>query len=296
MDTKTLIARKRTKGWENMRNAKKIEKEDIKDVFDKPFPKLLRELRQKDKLSQENIAKETSVSRQSIGNYELGTTSPDIYSAKEIVDFFNKRDKLNYTIEDWMGEENVAKGTKRKELPLSNESIEILKEYKKDDYIIVALEILLKQRTFFEKLAKYIVYANMNELIMQDDTLSKFVECEKIKIHPRVNKKYLFYDVQEELPILKKYSEEEIRERIKTDESILYEYVDVLIEENYHEMLRGMEEDYRINEEVIEEYKKMLLCEPKVKKIVEKYKTHRNGKEKRGEYNVRSRTRNGKKV
>ena len=47
------------------------------------------ELRKKAKLSQEQLAEKIEVTRQTISNWELGETNPDIVQAKKIAETFN---------------------------------------------------------------------------------------------------------------------------------------------------------------------------------------------------------------
>ena len=59
-------------------------KEDIMDIGNK-----IMELRKKSGLSQEELAEQVGVARQTISKWELGETSPDLKQSKELSKIFN---------------------------------------------------------------------------------------------------------------------------------------------------------------------------------------------------------------
>lgn len=64
------------------------------DTYNLPFPKLLRELMEKENVKQDVLAKYTNLSRQAISQYKDGNTFPDINTFIDIVDYF-KQEKRN---------------------------------------------------------------------------------------------------------------------------------------------------------------------------------------------------------
>ena len=127
-----------------MSKVKKINKDDN---YKKPFPSLLRELIDTYKVKQEDIAKAINVTRQTISKYENGETVPDIYSAKKIVNYFNNKYNLKYSIDYWLGEEEVLKNVKKEEIMLSNEAIENLKKINSEYFstLLNTVNILLSE-------------------------------------------------------------------------------------------------------------------------------------------------------
>ena len=59
------------------------------------------ELRKKNNLSQEKLAESIGVSRQTISNWELGETSPDLKQAGELSKI------LNISLDELVGNENI---------------------------------------------------------------------------------------------------------------------------------------------------------------------------------------------
>lgn len=66
------------------------------DNYNSYFPKLLRQLMTDHNVKQEDLAKYVKVSRQAIGQYKDGNTTPDIYTFQKIVEYFRetKRSRL----------------------------------------------------------------------------------------------------------------------------------------------------------------------------------------------------------
>lgn len=85
------------------------------------------ELRKKAKLSQEQLAEKIEVTRQTISNWELGETNPDIVQAKRIAEVFNiSLDELtNNDSSDSLIVENlqVLSKTNRRTMIISNVSL-----------------------------------------------------------------------------------------------------------------------------------------------------------------------------
>lgn len=54
-----------------------------------PFPRKLRELMERGKVTQEMLAKHLGVTRQTVSLYANGQTVPDIYKAQQIADYFD---------------------------------------------------------------------------------------------------------------------------------------------------------------------------------------------------------------
>ena len=63
--------------------------------------KKILELRKKNNLSQEKLAESIGVSRQTISNWELGETSPDLKQAGELSKI------LNISLDELVGNENI---------------------------------------------------------------------------------------------------------------------------------------------------------------------------------------------
>ena len=70
-----------------MSNVKKNEKIDKYNSY---FPKLLRQLMDEKNVTQEELAEETGVTRQTIAQYKDGNTTPDIETFVKIVEYFRK--------------------------------------------------------------------------------------------------------------------------------------------------------------------------------------------------------------
>ena len=183
----------------------KDNKKEIEKRYNKPFPKMLREIREKNNLSQDDVAKAINTQRQTISRYELGITAPDIYTIEKIVDFFNEKCKLNYSIDYWLGKEKITRNVKKEELPLSSEAIEILKKFNANNKKTITLEILLKQEDFLEKLSDYIVSGNLCDITRENSELKKIINAEKVDEVSIKDKKYSYYDIQEGLLLLQKY-------------------------------------------------------------------------------------------
>ena len=295
-----------------------VGKKDIYDPekFNKPFPTLLRELANKLKdeqsFSQEKLAKELEISRQTLIDYQKGSTKPDIDTAKRIVEKFNDLCNLNYTIDFWMGTEEISKGIKKAELPISNESLEMLKEYKRGDAEIIALNILLKQRKFLKELSRYIIYGNLNEAINQNETTRLFVDIEGIPLPNVAHKKYCLYDVQEQLPLLKEFASTIIKEEVNLNEESLFNYLYYMLEVDFDIEIEGHKEyefeEIEIEQHRYEEYEKYLeecAKKPEIKRLeagFEKFVKEKDKEDEEDEIekevknNVCSRNRKGKKV
>ena len=206
-----------------MKKVNKVKNDRVKEDYDKPFPCLLRELRKEYNISQDEIAKVLKTTRQSISKYELGETFPDIYSAQAIVEFFNKKCNLDYSMDYWFGKEEISKGIKRKDIPLSNTSIELLQEYEKDYRLIATLEMLLKERRFLKNLSRYIVDERVVRDVVKKESPKEFKTIESY-LPKSIGRKFMLYDVQEELPLFKKYAENRVEEELKGKVSI-HQYV-----------------------------------------------------------------------
>lgn len=85
------------------------------------------ELRKKAKLSQEQLAEKIEVTRQTISNWELGETNPDIVQAKKIAETFNiSLDELtnNESLDSLIVENlQVLSKTNRRTMAISNISL-----------------------------------------------------------------------------------------------------------------------------------------------------------------------------
>lgn len=75
------------------------------------FGERLKELREKHGMSQQQLADELSISRSTIGNYELGSREPSFEVLEEFADLFNV--DMNYLI---------GKSSIERKVPLSSES------------------------------------------------------------------------------------------------------------------------------------------------------------------------------
>lgn len=91
-----------------MARARKDEKVDNYNAY---FPKLLRQLMADHNVKQEDLAKYVKVSRQAIGQYKDGNTTPDIYTFQEIVKYFREIKRVDYPYEYWLGSLNINSET-----------------------------------------------------------------------------------------------------------------------------------------------------------------------------------------
>lgn len=139
------------------------------------------ELRKKENLSQEQLAEKLNVTRQTISNWELGQTAPDIYQAKEISKIFSisldelvENNKKDILIEKIDKTEKIASTTMK--------SMKILK---------ILCIIIIGFLVLFLGVNTYILY-------------------EKFDLEQRVNKgKQNYLDTCEKQEILFKIAEEE---------------------------------------------------------------------------------------
>lgn len=107
------------------------------------------------------------------------------------------------------------------QIKLSNETIEHIKKYQENKFILYAIENILKDEIFINKLSSYLVLNSINNTIKNDDNLSKIYNA---KFYPFTNIKYInpkydFADLLEYLPILKQESIIGLK-----DKDMIYEY------------------------------------------------------------------------
>lgn len=254
---------------------KKAIKTNVEEDYNKPFPKLLRELCEKHNITQNILAHELNLTRQTISSYLLGQSIPDMYTFEKIVSFFNKNYQLNYSMEYWLGKEKIFLSEKKEIIKLSNQSIENLKEYQKSDILLLTLEIILNQKAFIERLSDYIVKVNLGEIIEENASLNNFLNLYMhLNTIPKTYQKYKYYDLLEILPLLKEFSKEETLKYLASNKDILFEYCEYLVGEEFE----GMKEIIDEYQEEMCSYDEDLIIEEQ-EKIINAYEKSKDGKQ-----------------
>ena len=294
-----------------------VRKKDIYDPkeYNKPFPTLLRELvkelKDKHSISQEKIAKDLEISRQTLSDYQRGSTKPDIDTAKKIVEKFNKWCDLNHTLDYWVGTKDISDGMPKEKILLKNSSIEKLLDYQEDERLKIAIEFLLEQKEFIETLTAYLVNPYLVEIVNKDLDWDFFFEFnEKVGLFETFeNRKFTYYDIMEKLPLLAKECKKNVMQSVENSNKIFFDYIDYL-KKNEMSSVDIVEATADMLDKETEQQRRKRIKEKEAfdKEFAERYKEKRNvelsneyqayEKTKRKEVNkdVCSRNRKGKKV
>lgn len=140
-----------------MANASKKRKIIEEYNYNSYFPSVLRKLMRDYSVTQDELANHLGISRQAVSQYMNGNTRPDICSFKKIVDYFNEYKNINYSLDNWLGTQNIS--------------------YNDSQHGIVSLNSLnLSPETFSNLLA----YGNKSEintinLILENNELIEFL-------------------------------------------------------------------------------------------------------------------------
>lgn len=198
--------------------------------YNSPFAARLRELAG-DKSNQE-IADGVGVSRQTVGQFMLGNTTPDMVTLCKMADYFNVSADYLLCRSD-VSSPDINMNASCEYTGLSEEAMKILVSYKeyydiKDiDYLIQA-DILLELSNVIEN-AKY----GLDELKEDIDNLEKEIDVKEEKKSSVIDTDYEF-DLQEEIDRLKEDLEEAENRKdfllwrtTKSIEKILKDYYDV---------------------------------------------------------------------
>jgi len=110
----------------------RLKKSDIGYGYDSEFPKRLRYLMESDNVTQDVLAENLGLSRQSIAQWKDGKTKPDIYYLNKVADFFKvSTDYLLGRTEDFAGDADVMAVEKRLGLsPISQDMFESILQSK----------------------------------------------------------------------------------------------------------------------------------------------------------------------
>lgn len=214
----------------------RVKKYNTEEMYNAPFPKLLRELMEKYHVSQEKIGNSIGVKRQTISKYANGETIPDIYSTHKIVNYFNVNYHLSYSIEYWLGKDMTFNTETKETINLSNASIEKLKKYQNSKIILLTLEILLSQEGFIKRLSEYLVTSSLYELIRDNNVIGSFAMDElHLNFNPYEDEKYKYANLLEILPKMNIYSKQEVWKCFLSNRDILFEYVSDLVKNQFDE-------------------------------------------------------------
>lgn len=139
------------------------------------------------------------------------------------------------------------------EYGLSENVLKKLKEYKNNPIEIYAINLILNQKRFIKILSEYLVSSNINELIEENDFLSKFTEM-SVYLNPNIleSRKYKYYSLLEILPSIYEYSKTNILKYLLSNNDILFEYYNNRLENE------RPTDDFisQLDEEQIEQYRK----------------------------------------
>ena len=114
----------------NSERKARLKKTDIGYGYDSEFPKRLRYLMESENITQDALAENLGLSRQSIAQWKDGKTKPDIYYLDKVADFFKvSTDYLLGRTEDFIGNADVMAVEKRLGLsPISQEVLGLLSQ------------------------------------------------------------------------------------------------------------------------------------------------------------------------
>lgn len=91
-----------------MANASKRRKNIEEYNYNSYFPSVLRKMMRDYSVTQDELANQLGISRQAVSQYMNGNTRPDICSFKKIVDYFNEHKNINYSLDNWLGTQNIS--------------------------------------------------------------------------------------------------------------------------------------------------------------------------------------------
>lgn len=208
----------------------KVKKNEKVNNYYSYFPKLLRTLLDENQVKQEDIAEYVGVTRQSIAQYKDGITSPDIYTFQKIVEYFQIKQGVNYSLDFWLGTSKINNTTNLNQLNLSAKSIESLMEYQNDKLLMYCLDNIITNKEFLQKLSAYLVLSNLNNIIFNDTFLKDYCElhcCSSLTNDTKA--KYQFADIIEFLPLFKDKFKKQLN---SNNEELIFEYVNLLMAEH----------------------------------------------------------------
>lgn len=208
----------------------KVKKNEKVNNYYSYFPKLLRNLLDENQVKQEDIAEYVGVTRQSIAQYKDGITSPDIYTFQKIVEYFQTKQGVNYSLDFWLGTSKINNTTNMNQLNLSSKAIESLMEYQNDRLLMYCLDNIIINKEFLQKLSAYLVLSNLNNIIFNDNFLKDYCELHcSSSLTNDAKAKYQFADIIEFLPLFKNKLKKQLN---SNNEELIFEYMNLLITEH----------------------------------------------------------------